>query len=269
MELRKATEHDDLRSLWALCFPEDDGARYFEREYRPCDALIYEDGGTVRAMLHILPRSLRLFGKSVPAGYIFAVGTHPENRGQGLAGDLVEQALFELHLRGVPLAMLLPCSEGVQALYRKYGFVRVGHRVLLETVHDGRPATEKDIPALSALYDAAYPCRAERTAGDWAEILFEYDVKIYGGGYRVYDGRGVLEQIPEPPEAPPHPLAAMLKVSDKRPLYALAEGAGLELSRCGPSAYCPWDNGSAVYGAPPPEGIFFENRMPYVNLLHN
>jgi len=234
-ELRFARPADDIRALWETCFPGSDDSVYWNRGYRPDNTLIYAGEGRVYAMLHILERVLKLEPEHEwPIGYIHGIATHPDMRGRGLAGELVERALSELHLRQIPLAALIPYDDDIIPFYERFGFAALGVAPAFAAAREGRPATDADIPRLRKLYDAAFPCRILRTDADWRVILEEYRVCVTPNGYAVRDGDRLMEALPLPNGAahgaqPP----AMLRV-----VRADASPA-------------------------------FEGFSPYINLLHN
>ena len=63
--------------------------------------------------------------------HIATVATHPEFRRQGIAQQLLVTALEHAYIEGARSAMLevRAGNEAAQAMYRKFGFEAVGHRV--------------------------------------------------------------------------------------------------------------------------------------------
>jgi predicted acetyltransferase len=112
-------------------------------------------------MLHMMPYTLVLNGHRLRASYIYRVGTDPKHRGNGLARVLLEQALFEMHLRDVAAALLIPQQGWLVDFYRKSGFEPVFSLVKKSVANvpgGGRPeglraAGTEDIPAINALYE--------------------------------------------------------------------------------------------------------------------
>ncbi|MCL2030188.1 MAG: GNAT family N-acetyltransferase, partial [Oscillospiraceae bacterium] len=196
MDIRYAKPEDDLQALWQVCF-QDDGAEFFASEYDPARALVTADGADApAAMLHWLPQTLYVPGHGgagggeMQAAYILGVATRPEYRGRGFAGDLVEQALFELYLRGIPLAFLLPRGARIARFYEKFGFRQIGLRPVSGEMPpspaDERVLTEitpASADALDALYERLYAAAARpRRGGErWARIAAEYEPRFSGG----------------------------------------------------------------------------------------
>lgn len=218
-KIKWANESDteSIKALWLQAFPPDEP--FFTREYRPERALIYTEKEQVVSMLHMLPRVIILPECRLRTGYIMGVATHTEYRRKGFAGELLRAAIQFLEEQGYDCAMLLPASEALAAYYSRFGLTVRGKKYTgLGGIPEGRPAVFADIPFLSALYDGAFPNRAERTVFEWETILMEYSVVIADGEYAVWDERGVLERIPVPPDAVACPKAACLKLFCNREL---------------------------------------------------
>ena len=76
------------RQLWQLAFG-DDGAyvdNFYTAYYRPERVLVLEEAGAVRAMTAWFDTAFVVPGRGeFRAAYLYAVATHPEWRGRGLA----------------------------------------------------------------------------------------------------------------------------------------------------------------------------------------
>lgn len=89
---------------------------------------------------------LRVEGKVWPVGGIGGVCTKTENRGQGVASDLVNKACEDLKKRGAVLAFLW---SGQHEFYSKLGFAKVGQQWSIVIPHDG-PTVKESIYKFSA-----------------------------------------------------------------------------------------------------------------------
>jgi GNAT superfamily N-acetyltransferase len=209
-EIRRAAETDDLRPLWNKVFLPDEV--FFSRGYRPERALIITDGGKPVSMLHILPQTLLLGGAEVTGGYIMGVATDPEYRRRGLAGRLVTKALDMIEKQGKDCAMLIPASAGLAVYYQRFGLTVRGKMPKVRGIpSDFRSARMDDIPALSAMYEAAFADRVLRSAFEWETILLGYSVLMGGGWYTVADGDTLHERVPVPGGTPECERAACIK----------------------------------------------------------
>jgi predicted acetyltransferase len=63
-------------------------------------------------------------GQSIPMAGLAAVGIAPENRGSGVAAELLTQTLQQFYADGVPLSALYASTS---ALYRKVGYEQAGN----------------------------------------------------------------------------------------------------------------------------------------------
>ncbi|MCL1807033.1 MAG: GNAT family N-acetyltransferase [Oscillospiraceae bacterium] len=210
-DIRQARETDDLRPLWETAFLPDEA--FFSRDYRPEQALIVTDSQKPVSMLHILPRSLRLGDAVYKAGYIMGVATDPACRRQGLAAQLLKQAVKTIEEEEYDCAMLIPASAELARYYAKFGLTMRGSMPVAESepLYSPRRASNNDIPVLSAWYNEAFPHRAERDGYEWETILLGYTVMIGLNGYTAGDERGLLERVPVPPGTPDCERAACIK----------------------------------------------------------
>jgi GNAT superfamily N-acetyltransferase len=207
--MRYARETDDLRPLWNTAFQPDDA--FFARDYRPERALICCDGGIPVSMLHMLPRTLLLGRQPIRAGYVMGVATDPAYRRRGLAGNLLNAAIESFSERRFDCVTLIPASGTLALYYQRFGLSMRGRRPMTGGGYfDGRPASNDDIPKLTAFYDAAFPSRVERDIFEWETILLTYAVRIGVDGYTAGDERGVLERVPVPADSPESECAACI-----------------------------------------------------------
>ena len=284
MDIRYAKPADGLQPLWRACFQED-GTEYFAREYDPDRVIVAADeADKAAAMLHWLPQTVSVPGRGgasggeINAAYFLGIGTGPEHRGKGLAGDLVEQMLFELYLRGVTLAFLLPCGARMAQFYQKYGFRQIGLRPVSGEMPepDGDERLVKEITppvaeTLDALYQTMYASCAHprRGAERWARIAAEYDVRLGEGRYRVYDGGTLMEDssLRLDPSGPRGETGACVRVIRAEAVREVLSGSGYTVPN-GPwyDAPCPW-NGRVTGGADP--GMLLDDLPFAANLLYN
>lgn len=129
MQLRYAEERDraGISDLWSVCFPGDEAFRdYFLDEiFDPACSFVYVEGERVVSMAHVIEMEFRYHSRTVPVGYIFAVGTDPAYRGRGLASGVLEHIFSELRQRDIPVAILVPQRDELFDYYRRYGFGEV------------------------------------------------------------------------------------------------------------------------------------------------
>ncbi|MDR0670999.1 MAG: GNAT family N-acetyltransferase [Oscillospiraceae bacterium] len=278
-----------VRALWSLCFPGEAAFadHFFARLYRPEQALLAVGPGGPAAMLHVLPFEMAWLGRRVPVGYVYGVGTHPAFRRRGLAAALLDQAMFEMHLRGHVFAVLIPQEAWLFDFYRPFGFAAVFRRSTVGYAAQGgvRAARAADVEALNRRYEEHLAHRPHllRTPAHWESVLEE--CALAGGrvlmddldGYAVY-----MDGSDEPVECfgagaaetgPARPFGCLRVVQAGQALAAAAQ-AGRRAPDAGLWDACaPWNNKALTDGDPmdPCELAewLFDGAAPYMQLMHN
>ncbi len=157
MRRSKPEEVPELQELFRLCFgdsPECSGL-YFNRFYRPEEFLVLREEGALCAMAGLLSLTLtEPGGRTVKAAYLYGMGVHPEHRGRGFAGQLLNYADFYLHGKRDCL-ITVPADDGLHAFYRKFGFCAcfplLEGEVTPRAVREGERALPLDADAYDAL----------------------------------------------------------------------------------------------------------------------
>jgi predicted N-acetyltransferase YhbS len=274
------TDTPALRALWSLCFPgEEVFADFFFRElYRPEQTLaLYGEQGEALAMVHILPCEVKAYGGVLKAGYLYGVGTHPDFRRRGLARILIDQTFFQLHLQGVPLALLIPQEAWLFDFYAPFGFRPVGRAQLPENdlpVPGGGVAKIAQLDAWYESHFAAVP-HVRRSERDWEVLLEELRLSggrcyaVSGGGYVLRAGDKTLEAAG--PAVRSYVGAAMgcVRIVESAAVraFAVEHAPGLTLPAPMPDEWCPWNRAGDPPGTVPLEDVLFENL--YMDLMHN
>ena len=83
------------RELWRLAFgdPEAYIDNFYHTYFRPERVLVLEEEGVVRSMTAWFDTTFVVPGRGTyRAAYLYAVATHPDCRGKGLAGKLLAGA---------------------------------------------------------------------------------------------------------------------------------------------------------------------------------
>lgn len=146
MTLCRTSTHADLprlRELWALAF--GDGTDYidhfFTRYWQPERMLVLEQEGQVLAMTAWFDMPyVRADGQSFPAAYLYAVATHPDCRGRGLAGRLLGWTEGWLKGRGFVCLTTVPARPDLHPFFAQNGFEE--HFVLEQGEYAAPPAGE-------------------------------------------------------------------------------------------------------------------------------
>lgn len=120
--IRLHTDEIACKELWQAAFGDDDAFTdtFLIRYYSRRRMLGIERDGRLAAMLHLLPFHSAL-GRTT---YIYGVATAPEYRGQGLATQLMHEALARIEAQGDDAAVLIPTpdEEWLRTFYERFSF---------------------------------------------------------------------------------------------------------------------------------------------------
>lgn len=141
----RAEERGAAEALWTEVFGDGpDFQRAFFRLCAPEGPLVLTEDGELRSMLSLPELALVLGdGKRLRAGYVYAVATPPDCRGQGWASMLIETAAGLAWDRGLDCLLTVPAEAGLFPFYRKHGF-QPGF-FLREVAAEPAPAPAKSI----------------------------------------------------------------------------------------------------------------------------
>jgi len=127
VKLRTSEQRDvpALKELWKLAFGDEDGYidHFFTQYYLPKRMLVLEEDGVVRAMTAWFDMPLVCSdGTTVPSAYLYAVATHPDCRGRGLAGQLLAFADQWLAQQGFACVSTVPARPDLHLFFAQNGF---------------------------------------------------------------------------------------------------------------------------------------------------
>ncbi|MEA5135299.1 MAG: GNAT family N-acetyltransferase [Candidatus Fimivivens sp.] len=113
-----------LKNLWQIVFGDrpDYIGLFFNNRFVPENTMVALFEGMPVAMLYLLPITIRENNIDYNARYIYAVGTHPDYRSQGLSGALLKATHTRLAQEGVALSLLVPAEPSLFAYYGMRGF---------------------------------------------------------------------------------------------------------------------------------------------------
>ncbi len=183
---------DALISLWVECFGDDERvARSYYRRVGAKGVVAERDGGII-SMMNISPIELKLEGKTIKGGFVYAACTAVRERGKGTFRALNAYAEEYMRRRGMEFLMLIPAHDGLFPMYRSMGYVCEAYPAVFSRV-DGADF-DGNTDGLYSLY-----LRTRKTPSFVkSRGLFEYaldvgdrKIEISEGGYTVYapDGR--------------------------------------------------------------------------------
>lgn len=184
-----------LRGLWALAFGDSDSYldNFFHTYYRPERMLVLEEDGTVRAMTAWFDTSFVVPGRGAyRAAYLYAVATHPDCRGRGLAARLLAGADDYFRGLSIPAVTTVPAEPSLHTFFGSNGFRECFTLAQKElraeelTRGDGRQTLR---PASPAEYGAA----RERLLADLPHIAYPEDALNYQAGCCRVSGGGLFQ----------------------------------------------------------------------------
>lgn len=116
---------EQLMKFWEIVFGDEPGyiSVFLDSPaFQPENTVLSLDGGKLAAMLFLLPVSLSGKGKEYKGSYIYAVASHPDFRGRGHAGNMLEFAQQLIEKRGEDFTCLHPASSSLYQFYQRFGF---------------------------------------------------------------------------------------------------------------------------------------------------
>ena len=188
------------RELWSLAFG-DEGAyvdNFYRSYYRPERVLVLEENGVVQAMTAWFDTDLVVSARERDkAGYLYAVATHPDARGRGFAGRLLEYADTYLNKeQGCQAVTTVPAEESLHRFFGANGF-----RECFTHDHCNWTGTLKPQPGLSLepLSPARYGQMREEMLAGIPHIAYPEDALRYQAGCCQASGGGLfLLKMPKP-----------------------------------------------------------------------
>jgi GNAT superfamily N-acetyltransferase len=114
-----------LKKLYLLCFTDDtveDADFLFENVFSKAELLCEEVDGKPISMLFLMDCTLNQKGKETPFYYLYAACTHPDFRGKGIMGGLLEKAKAFAEKKDKAGIILKPASPSLFKFYNNYGF---------------------------------------------------------------------------------------------------------------------------------------------------
>jgi len=189
---------DDIprqRLLWELAFG-DSGAyvdNFYHNYYRPQRVLVLEEDGVVQAMTAWFDTTFHTpDGKSHKAGYLYAVATHPDCRGRGFAGRLIQYAgEYLAREHGCQALTTVPAQSSLHNFFAANGF----RECFTHFQGKAEPAAQlltSDL-ALQPVSPAEYGHIREQLLGEMAHISFPDDALEYQAGCCQISGGGLYK----------------------------------------------------------------------------
>lgn len=113
------------RELWRLAFGDSDAYidNFYNTYYRPDRVIVLEEDGTVRSMTAWFDTVFAVPGQGeYRAAYLYAVATHPDCRGRGLAARLLAGADGYFRSLAIPAVTTVPAEPSLHDFFGANGF---------------------------------------------------------------------------------------------------------------------------------------------------
>lgn len=171
------------RELWKLAFGDSDAYldNFYRTYYRPERVVVLEEEGVIRSMTAWFDTAFVLPGQGeYRAAYLYAVATHPDCRGRGLAGKLLAGADEYFRALGIPAVTTVPAERSLHDFFGANGF-RECFRIL------GGKLRQDEIPVppsnvLRPASPAEYGRVREELLKDIPHIAYPDDALAYQAG---------------------------------------------------------------------------------------
>ena len=195
------------RELWQLAFG-DDGAyvdNFYHTYYKPERMLMLEEDGVVQAMTAWFDTTFAVPGRGeYRAAYLYAVATHPEARGRGLAGRLLSDADGFFRSWGIPAVTTKPAEPSLHQFFGRNGFRECfvhGQNFFHWEKADRNPGAAKSLERLSP---GEYTALRESWLAETPHIAIPEEMMGYQAGACALTPGGGLYAL-----AAPHGRAAL------------------------------------------------------------
>lgn len=117
---------ESLKQIWNLCFHDDEAYIdfFYTNKFKPEQTVLLLENNVIAAMLTMLPLSL-----STPnlgtfnLRMLYAIATHPDYQGRGLASKLINYCNDLLKEEKVNMSVLVPASKDLFGFYYKLGYI--------------------------------------------------------------------------------------------------------------------------------------------------
>lgn len=158
VELRKARtgEEKAVAALWGRVFGDDEA--FLAEFYRRClpyeRMLVLAEDGVVRSILCAPEMTMRFPNrKSLKCGYMYALATDPEARGQGFGRDMMRYGEVYLKNEGADCAILVPAEPSLFQFFDSLGYVPAFSHLRREIPGDQVVPVEGAAPAEPGEYN--------------------------------------------------------------------------------------------------------------------
>ena len=183
------------RELWALAFG-DSGAyvdNFYNNYYRPERVLVLEEDGVVQAMTAWFDTDFVVSDQErYKAAYLYAVATHPDARGKGYAGRLLQYAdQYLKEVQGFQAVTTVPAQPSLHNFFGTNGFRECfTHNQVVLGKMDEETAKNLNLMAINA---CEYGKMREKLLKNVPHIAYPNDALEYQAGCCAISGGGLYK----------------------------------------------------------------------------
>lgn len=174
-----------IKKLWKEVFHDSDLFidTFFTNIFKPNQCLVSAENDELCAAMQLLPYAYCDKGKTYKAVYIYAVMTKPEKRKAGHMAALFKVAFEELTKQQIELVFLIPQTQGLCEMYRKFGFkpAFIQAKKTLQLPHFSQQAILPTIPDAYAFY-LVVMSRIKTIVQTYEQFEFVYKSILHEGG---------------------------------------------------------------------------------------
>lgn len=184
-----------LKQLWRIVFGDTEAYinLFFDHRFSPEHTMVALFEGAPVAMLYLLPITIQQDNVNYDARYIYAVGTHPDFRSQGLSGRLLAATHERLTAEGVALSLLVPAEPSLFDYYGARGYTTEFYRQTATFVARPDPKelaalTPAELSDLLELRDRAFDQSGLYARWDTAALRYQQqEAALLGGETLMFD----------------------------------------------------------------------------------
>ena len=181
------------RGLWKLAFGDSDAYldNFYSAYYRPERVLVLKEDGVLRSMTAWFDTTFVIPGQGEHrAAYLYAVATHPDCRGRGLASQLLAGADDYFRSLNIPAVTTVPAEPSLHRFFGSNGF-----RECFRTLRRALRREDLSPPPSHILRPAApeeYGRVRERLLAGVPHIAYPADALAYQAGCCALGGGGLF-----------------------------------------------------------------------------
>jgi len=182
-----------LRRLWKVAFGDSEAYmdNFFHTYYRPERMLVLEEEGEVRSMTAWFDTCFVVPGRGkYRAAYLYAVATHPESRGKGLAARLLAGADQYFRSLSIPVVTTVPAEPSLHKFFGANGFRECFRLFQSKLVPEELPRIPERAE-FQPLSPDEYGQLREKLLEDIPHIAYPEDALAYQAGCCALSGGGL------------------------------------------------------------------------------